>query len=134
MHKKPHLVIHRAASLLIALAVAASAQTAWPQSPQSNGKKYVATKPIVLDQATKQVRMPTASEVQSMVAQISSATNRSSEGLTAKTLPNGTKQVNLQGRFQQVTIARANADGTMETRCVSSMEEAAAFLGLEEAQ
>ena len=118
----------------MALAVAISAQTAWSQSPKSNGKKYVATKPIVLDQATKQVRMPTDSEVQAMVASISSLTNRSTEGLQAKTLANGTKQLNLQGRFQEVVISRANADGTMETRCVESMEEAAAFLGLEEAQ
>src|SRR4051794_7664076 len=134
MHKKPHSTTHRVAALLIALAVAISAQTAWSQSPQSHGKKYVATKPIVLDQATKQVRMPTASELDSMVAQISNLTSRSSDGLQGRTLANGTKQVNLQGRFQEVLIARASADGTMETRCVSSMEEAAAFLGLEEAQ
>ena len=134
MHKKPHGATHRAAALFIALAVAISAQTAWSQSPQSNGKRYVATKPIVLDQATKQVRMPTDSEVAAMVAQISTLTNTSTDGLKAVTLANGTKQLNLQGRFQEVVIARANADGTMETRCVSSMEEAAAFLGLEEAQ
>ena len=134
MHKKPHLAIHRVAALLIALAVALSAQTAWSQSAQSNGKKYVATKPIVLDKATKQVRLPTDSELQAMVTQITSLTNRSTDGLQAKTLANGTKQLNLQGRFQEVVLARANADGTMETRCVESMEEAAAFLGLEEVQ
>jgi hypothetical protein len=134
MHKKPHFFIHRAAVLLVALAVATAAQTAFSQSPQSNGKKYVATKAIVKDQATGQVRMPTQSEVDAMVAQISSLTNSSTDGLQAKTLANGTKQLNLQGRFQEVVIARANTDGTMETRCVSSVEEAAAFLGLEEAQ
>src|SRR6476469_1305668 len=134
MHKKPHLVIHRAAALLVALAVATAAQTAWSQSPQSNGKKYVATKAIVKDQATGQVRMPTESEVQAMVATISNLTSNSTDGLKATTLANGTKQLNLQGRFQEVVIARSNADGSMETRCVSSVEEAAAFLGLEEAQ
>jgi len=134
MHNKPRLAIIRAFALLIALAVAIGAQTAWSQSAQSNGKKYRATKPIVFDQATKQVRMPTDSEVQAMVDQITSLTNRSTEGLQAKTLPDGTKQINLQGRFNEVVIARANPDGTMETRCVESMEEAAEFLGLEVVQ
>src|SRR3954469_17131563 len=106
MHKKPHSTTHRVAALLIALAVAISAQTAWSQSPLSNGKKYVATKAIVRDQATGQVRMPTDSEVQAMVAQISNLTNNSTDGLHAKTLANGTKQLNLQGRFQEVVIAR----------------------------
>lgn len=134
MHKKPHLTVRRVAELLIALAVATSAQTAWSQSPQSHGKKYVATKPIVLDKTTHQVRLPNDAELQAMVDQISSLTNRSTEGLQAKTRPDGTKQINLQGRFNEVVIARANPDGTMETRCVESIEEAAAFLGLEEVQ
>jgi len=134
MHNKPRLAIIRAFALLIALAVAIGAQTAWSQSAQSNGKKYKATKPIVFDQATKQVRMPTDSEVQAMVAQISSLTNRSTEGLEVTTSANGTKSMKLDGRFSTVVLGRANADGSTEVRCVTSLEEAVAFLGLEEVQ
>jgi hypothetical protein len=134
MHKKPHLAIHRAAALLMALAVALSAQTAWSQSPQANGKKYIATKPIILDQVTKQVRMPTDSEVQAMVTQISSLTNKSTDGLTVTTSANGTKSMKLDNHFSTVLLGRANADGSTELRCVTSLDEAVAFLGLEEVQ
>jgi hypothetical protein len=65
-----------------------------------------------------------------MIASLRSLTNRSSEGLTATTHPDGTTQVNLKGRFNSVVVARANADGTMETRCVTTLEEATAFLSL----
>ena len=134
MHKKPRFVIHRAAALLVALAVATAAQTAFSQPPQSNGKKYVATKPIVKDQATGQVRMPTDSEVQFMVAQISTLTNKSTDGLQVNTSANGTKSMKLDNHFSTVLLGRANADGTTELRCVTSLEEAVEFLGLQEAQ
>jgi hypothetical protein len=92
----------------------------------------VATKEIVFDQATNSLRKPTTEETNAMVAQISSLTNRTSEGLTARTLSNGTKQVTLEGRFGGVVIGRARADGTTEARCVMTLEEAVDFLGLEE--
>lgn len=97
-------------------------------SPQSK-KKYVATQEIILDQATGRLRKPTVEETQAIVDQVTAATNRSSEGLSAVQLPNGSTRVDLQGRFSGVTLGRANADGTTEVRCVMSMEEAADFLG-----
>jgi hypothetical protein len=119
-------------AILLSGIMAAGGTTGLAQSAQKNGKKYVATKEIIFDKATKQLRKPTDAETQALVDQVSTLTNRSTEGLTVKQLPNGTKQVNLQGRFNEVVLGRANADGTVETRCVSSLEEAIAFLGLEE--
>lgn len=101
------------------------------QAP-STTKHYVATKETIFDQATNSLRKPTTEETSAMVAQISSLTNRSSEGLTARTLPNGTKQVTLEGRFGGVVLGRARADGTTEVRCVTTLEEAIDFLGLQE--
>lgn len=108
------------------------AKTPKPAPPVNNGKTYVATKEIIFDQASGKVRVPTAGETQQLVAQLSSLTNRTTEGLTAKQLPNGTKQISLEGRFGGVVLGRAKADGSTEVRCVTSMEEAVAFLGLEE--
>lgn len=103
-------------------------------APQAgDGKTYVATREITVDQQSGKVRKPTASETQELVATLRQMTSRSTEGLTAKTLADGTKQVTLEGRFGPVTIARPRADGTMEVRCVSSFEDAAEFLGLVEA-
>lgn len=44
------------------------------------------------------------------------------------THPNGTQSVDLQGRFQSVTLAKINRDGSTSERCVISMREARAFL------
>jgi len=104
-----------------------------PRTPAPATKKsYIATKEIIFDQASQTLRKPTTAETAELVAQISSLTNRSTEGLTARQLPNGTKQITLEGRFGGVVLGRARADGTTEIRCVTSMEEAVDFLGLEE--
>ena len=122
--------IARAALVVLLCGVATFA---FAQSNSSGkGKKYIATKEIIFDKATQKLRKPDAAETQAMVEHISAFTNRSSEGLTGKQLPNGATQVNLKGRFGGVALGRAHADGTTEVRCVTSMEEAAAFLGLEE--
>lgn len=102
-------------------------------APAKTDKTYVATKEIIFDQASGKLRKPTAEETQQLVAQISSLTNRTTDGLTARTLPNGTKQVTLEGRFGGVVLGRAREDGSTEIRCVTTMEEAVAFLGLEAA-
>jgi hypothetical protein len=136
MSIKNHLpftrTLARAAAIVLLTGVATAA---FAQSSNSgNGKKYVATKEIIFDQATQKLRKPNAEETQAMVAQISILTNRSTDGLTATTLANGTKKMDLQGGFNGVLVGRANADGTTEIRCVMTLEEAVAFLGLEEAQ
>jgi hypothetical protein len=95
-------------------------------------KRYVATRAIIFDQASGQLRKPTVEETQALVSKVSAITNRSSEGLRVTSYPNGMKVMDSEGRFGSVVLGRANADGTTEVRCVFSMEEAAEFLGLEE--
>jgi hypothetical protein len=99
---------------------------------QAAAKTYVPTREITVDKQTGKVRKPTAEETQELVASLSSMLSRSTEGLTARTLPDGARQVTLEGRFAPVAIARPRADGTMEVRCVTSFDEAADFLGLVE--
>lgn len=101
-------------------------------SAQSSKKKYIATREIIFDEATRSVRKPTAEETEALVDQVSKLTNRTSEDLTVTSQPDGSEKVDLEGRFGGVMLGRANADGTHELRCVMTMEEAAEFLGLEE--
>ena len=93
-------------------------------------KRYVATKEIIFDQATKKLRKPTAKETEELVDQLKSLTNRSTEGLNVVQHSNGMASMDLEGRFGGVVLGRANADGTTEVRCVFTMEEAEEFLGL----
>jgi hypothetical protein len=97
-----------------------------------NGKKYVATRDTIFDQASGTLRKPTVAETEALVDQLSSLTNRTTDGLTVIEYPDGTKAMNLEGRFSGVVLGRARADGTTEIRCVMTMEEATEFLGLVE--
>jgi hypothetical protein len=132
--KKSRLTKARILALLaMAVLIAGVSTIVFSQSGENNGKKkYVATRAIILDKVSGQLRKPTTEETDAMVNQISSLTNRSSEGLTVNQGANGMKLVDLEGRFNGVVLGRANADGTTEVRCVFTMEEAADFLGLEE--
>jgi len=132
IHLSSARLLRRIAAVIILLS--AVAIPAYAQSSNSNGKKYVATKEIVFDQATKTLRKPTQPETDAMVAQISTLTNSSTDGLTVTTGANGMKTMDLQDRFQGVLVGRANADGTTEVRCVMTLEEAVDFLGLQEVQ
>jgi hypothetical protein len=124
----------RMARLLTAIAIlVATAGPAFSQSQAAQkAKKYVATKEIVFDKATGKLRKPTVEETQALVDQISTLTNRSTEGLSLQQHQNGMKSMSLAGRFGGVILGRANEDGTTEVRCVMTMEEAVDFLGLEE--
>jgi hypothetical protein len=59
---------------------------------------------------------------------VEQVTSRSSEGLREEKLANGGVMVNVEGRFQHVSLARKNADGSVSVECVSNAAEAAAFL------
>ena len=54
--------------------------------------------------------------------------NRSEEGLVEERRADGTVVVNLEGRFQNVTMAKKNDDGSITTACVDTPEAAVGFL------
>ena len=95
-------------------------------------KRYKATRPIVIDQKTGLLRMPTKKEIDEAIKSLSTLAKRSSEGLQQMSLPNGAVAVDLEGGFGGVLLARPNDDGTWETKCVFTIEEGTAFLGLVE--
>jgi hypothetical protein len=50
--------------------------------------------------------------------------SRSDEGLVSEFLPNGTVRVDLQGRFQNASVAHIGADGRIHTNCTDQLHEA----------
>jgi hypothetical protein len=109
--------------------VAASSNPALGQSVQ---KRYKGTRALVVDRQTGQLRMPTKEEVDEAVANLSTLTRRSSEGLQQMSTADAGVAMDLDGGFGGVMLARPNDDGTWETKCVFTFEEGAAFLGLVE--
>ena len=95
-------------------------------------KKFKATRAFVVDKQTGVVRMPTPAEVDAVVTTLTVLGQQPSESLAQTTHDNGAVSVDLAGGFSGVLLARPNEDGSWETRCVFTVEEGAAFLGLVE--
>jgi translation initiation factor 1 (eIF-1/SUI1) len=55
--------------------------------------------------------------------------NKATEGLVEEKHEDGSVSVDLQGRFQNVVLAKRNDDGTVSAACVDTPEAAGAFLG-----
>jgi hypothetical protein len=119
-----------------AAAVAATPAVATQQDgrPAPAQKRFRATRPIAIDQATGRGRMPTDAEVEQLVETLSTLTKRTSDDLQETTVASGATAIDLGGGFAGVMLARASEDGTLETLCVFTFEEGAEFLGLVEIQ
>jgi hypothetical protein len=59
--------------------------------------------------------------------------NKSTQGLVEVRHEDGSVSMDLEGRFQNVTIAKRNDDGSVTTACVDSPEAASGFLNNREA-
>lgn len=81
---------------------------------------------IAVDKATGKFRAPTAEEVKILTAPL--AKNDSVEGLSAKVVGTGTLAVDLQGRFQNYTLATVGPDGKLRQSCVTNANDAKEFL------
>ena len=108
-----------------------SSETARTVSAQSGQKKYRGTRAIVKDKSTGEVRLPTAGEVDEMVGNLADLTKQP-EGLPETSARGGAVAVDLEGGFGGTMLARANTDGSFETKCVFTFEEGTEFLGLVE--
>jgi hypothetical protein len=93
-------------------------------------RSYVAQRNIIKDSVTGQLRTPTTEETRTLVEELKTMLNPATGDLQATPVAGGGSRIGAQGRFIEVIVARPTADGRMETRCVSSLEEAAEFLGL----
>ena len=78
-----------------------------------------------------QIRPLTPEEAKKLADSLKGMLNKSTEGLVAEHEPDGSTSVDLQDRFQNVIIARENADGTVSTACVDNPQAAGAFLGID---
>ena len=74
------------------------------------------------------LRAITAEEARALVDGMARYVDQSSEGLTPVRHENGAISVDLDDRFQSVSMARVAADGSAVVRCVSTKEEAEQFL------
>ena len=82
---------------------------------------------VAVDPKTHELRQPTREEVEELLEAMKPYLDQSSEGLTPVTYPDGTIGLDLQDRFQSVSVARVDSD-EVHARCVTTPDEARAFL------
>jgi hypothetical protein len=76
------------------------------------------------------LRPVTAEEARTLTAGVARSVDQSSEGLTERYHQSGAVSIDLDDRFQSVSMARVAVDGSVATRCVTTVPEAERFLGL----
>lgn len=141
--RRPVIVITAIAILAIAAITVVSRQLvtgkqtnekATPTLANAADKKFTAVKfagqELPLD-AKGQVRPLTPDEAKQMADRLKNMLNRSTEGLVQEHKADGSISMDLQDRFQNVVVARVNADGTVTTACVDNPRAAGAFLGID---
>jgi hypothetical protein len=106
------------------------------ESSMTNGKNsthlaMLNGRRVEVNNQTGGVRPLTPEEAQRLADGIAPLVNQSDEGLKQVQHPDGSVSMNLEGRFQNVSVAQKNEDGTVSESCVNSPETAAAFFGID---
>ncbi len=108
-----------------------------PEIAKQGSGNYVtsdaAGKTVVVNKQTGQVRPLTPEESQRLAQGIKQLVNQSSDGLVEVRHANGGVSMDLQGHFQNVMLAKKDADGTVSHSCVNDLESAADFFEIDPA-
>lgn len=118
--------IGRRTALLLAILLLLVAVPVFAQHAAKGGSEAgVSGQQVAKDPATGKFRAPTPEELKVLAPP---ANNDSSEGLVVRTLPSGVQMVDLEGRFQNYSVAKKDADGKVRTGCVTNAKETEQFL------
>jgi hypothetical protein len=83
---------------------------------------------VALDPETGTFGPPNAEQAKALEEQMKASLNQSDVGLEFVNHPDGSTSVDLQGRFQSMSIAQIGPDGRVHTTCVDTHEAAHAVL------
>jgi hypothetical protein len=113
----------------IGLGAALAASTHMPVGAQGRGHDdavvKLAGKKLHIDRATGKLGAISVEDARALVATLTDMTTRNDGPAVQR--PSGAQMVPMDG-FDHVLVARPNEDGTSDVVCVSSVDEAAAFL------
>lgn len=102
------------------------AAAAAPQPADTFVEVEVGGRKVRVNALTMQQGPLAQSDAQALADQLEG--NKAPEGLVQEKHEDGTVAVDLQGRFQNVTMAKRNDDGSVSAACVDTPEAAGAFL------
>lgn len=133
------------AVLVIAVATVVSRQRATASGPgEAELSSQVAQKPsgnfvtvkvagqdVQVDSQTGQVKELTPEQARKLAEGLKQIVNQSTEDLVQVQHADGAVEMALEGRFQNVAVARVNQDGSVTQSCVDSPQTAGAFFGID---
>ena len=91
----------------------------------------VAGQDVQVDSQTGQMKELTPEEAQKLAAGLKKMVNQSTEGLVQVQHADGSVSMDLEDRFQNVTVARVNKDGSVSQSCIDNPQAAGAFFGID---
>lgn len=105
------------------------------QAAKKSGGDFVTVKvagqEVQVDGRTGRMKELTPEEARKLAAGLKRVVNQSTEGLVQVQHADGSVSMNLEGRFQNVTVARVSKDGSVTQSCVDSPQAAGAFFGID---
>lgn len=135
------IVLATVALLGLGAATAISRQNAESSNPpkprvtDKMDKNYITVKvggqDVQVDSQTGKIKPLTPQEAEKMAKGLKELLNQSTDGLVQVHHPDGSVSMDLQDRFQNVTVARIDEDGNAVTSCVDNPQAGAAFFGIE---
>lgn len=90
----------------------------------------VAGQKVQVDPQTGQIKELTPEEAQKMAAGLKELVNKDAKDLIPVTEPDGSMSVDLQGRFQHVTVAKVDEGGVTQA-CVDNPKAAGKFFEID---
>lgn len=93
--------------------------------------RRVGNQDILINPQTGEIKPLTPEEAQRLAADLAPMLDNSTDGLTQVQHADGSVSMDLQGRFQNVTVARVNSDGTIDQSCVDNPRAAAKFFRID---
>ena len=93
----------------------------------------VAGQEVQVDPQTGRMASLTPEEARRLAEGLKRMVNKSPDGLVQEQHADGSVSMDLQGRFQNVAVARVESDGTVTQSCIDKPEQAASFFGIDPA-
>lgn len=93
--------------------------------------RRIGSQDIQMNTQTGDIKPLTQEEAQRLANELAPMLDTSTDGLTQVRHADGSVSMDLQGRFQNVTVARVTADGAIEQACVDNPRAAAKFFRID---
>jgi hypothetical protein len=91
----------------------------------------VAGQDVQVNGQTGEIKPLTQEEARKLAAGLKQMVNQSTEGLVQVRHTDGSVSMDMEGRFQNVTVVRVNKDGSISQSCVDNPQAAGAFFGID---